>query len=58
MLRIQLFIVQQKLMVNNLDFYKYIYIILIQFYISLDTIRYLSLHDNKYIRYYQGHEKK
>lgn len=23
-----------------------------------DTIRYLSLHDNKYIRYYQGHEKK
>lgn len=24
----------------------------------LDTIRYLSLHDNKYIRYYQGHEKK
>lgn len=23
-----------------------------------DTIRYLSLHDNKYIRYYPGHEKK
>lgn len=23
-----------------------------------DTIRYLSLHDNKYIRYFQGHEKK
>lgn len=23
-----------------------------------DTIRYLSLHDNKYIRYYQGHDKK
>ncbi|CAF0869885.1 unnamed protein product [Brachionus calyciflorus] len=23
-----------------------------------DSIRYLSLHDNKYIRYYQGHEKK
>ncbi|GFR33543.1 WD repeat-containing protein 82 [Trichonephila clavipes] len=23
-----------------------------------DTLRYLSLHDNKYIRYYQGHTKK
>lgn len=23
-----------------------------------DTIRYLSLHDNKYIRYFQGHSKK
>ncbi|XP_054709980.1 WD repeat-containing protein 82-like [Uloborus diversus] len=23
-----------------------------------DTIRYLSLHDNKYIRYYQAHQKK
>ena len=23
-----------------------------------DTIRYLSLHDNKYIRYFQGHTKK
>lgn len=23
-----------------------------------DTIRYLSLHDNKYIRYFQGHAKK
>ncbi|GMT25210.1 hypothetical protein PFISCL1PPCAC_16507, partial [Pristionchus fissidentatus] len=23
-----------------------------------DTIRYLSLHDNKYIRYFQGHQKK
>jgi len=23
-----------------------------------DTIRYLSLHDNKYIRYFSGHEKK
>ena len=28
-----------------------------QFYIS-DTIRYLSLHDNKYIRYFPGHTKK
>ena len=24
----------------------------------LDTIRYLSLHDNKYIRYFPGHTKK
>lgn len=23
-----------------------------------DTIRYLSLHDNKYIRYFPGHTKK
>ncbi|MCP9258040.1 WD repeat-containing protein 82 [Dirofilaria immitis] len=26
--------------------------------ISLDVIRYLSLHDNKYIRYFPGHQKK
>lgn len=24
----------------------------------IDTIRYLSLHDNKYIRYFPGHNKR
>ena len=33
----------------------YAYIVLCMF---LDTIRYLSLHDNKYIRYFSGHTKK
>jgi hypothetical protein len=25
---------------------------------SLDTIRYLSLHDNQYIRYFKGHRQR
>ncbi len=34
----------------------YLYPIL--FFCIADTIRYLSLHDNKYLRYFPGHSKK
>jgi len=36
----------------------FIAIVLYNYIFLADTIRYLSLHDNKYIRYFPGHTKK
>lgn len=55
MQRIQLYIVQQKLMVifDLISFFFHSFYLFV-----LDTIRFLSLHDNKYIRYFPGHVRK
>ena len=28
------------------------------FFYNIDSIRYYSIHDNKYIRFFEGHDKK
>ena len=54
MRQMQSFILLTKLMVSVIIFKE----IKINAFCHIDTIRYLSLHDNKYLRYFPGHTKQ
>ena len=43
---------------NKIDGERYIRLFVSKHYLLTDTVRYLSLHDNKYLRYFPGHTKR